>query len=91
MRRAPSQFLWGAQAMAAWVAGLFFLQFWRSTHDRLFLFLCLAFWVLSLSWIGLGLHQASAETHYSHFVIRLVAFILIIVGIIDKSRKRLTS
>jgi uncharacterized protein DUF5985 len=86
-----SQFLWGALAMAGWVAGLFFLRFWRSTRDRLFLFLCLAFWVLSLSWVGLGLHQASTETHYSHFVLRLAAFVLIIVGIIDKNRRYPTS
>lgn len=85
-----NEFLWGALAMASWVAGLFFLQFWRSTRDRLFLFFCLAFWVFSLTWIGLGVLQPPLESRHYTYVFRLLAFALIIVGIVDKNRRRPT-
>ena len=82
-----NSFLWGALAMACWIAGLFFLKSWRVTRDRLFLFFCLAFWVFSLSWIGLGVIQPTTETRHYVYVFRLVAFVLIIVGIVDKNRR----
>lgn len=83
-----NQFLWGALAMACWVAGLFFLQAWRSARDRFFLFFCLAFWVLSLSWVGLAVFQPQTETRHYYYVFRLLAFALIIMGIIDKNKRR---
>jgi hypothetical protein len=82
------EFLWGALAMASWVVGLFFLHFWRTTRDRLFLFLALAFWTLSSSWIGLAASHPSAENIHYQYLIRLVAFGLIIAGIVDKNRRR---
>jgi hypothetical protein len=74
--------------MASWVAALFFLRFWRSTHERLFLFLSLAFWVLSLNWISLAVFPSSTERLHYHYVARLVASGLIIAGIIVKNRGR---
>ena len=35
--------LMGAVAMASFVASLFFLQFWRGTHDLLFFYFAIAF------------------------------------------------
>lgn len=83
-----NEFLWGALAMASWVAGLFFLQFWRTTRDRLFLFFCLAFWAFSLTWVGLAVVQPDSESRHYTYLFRLLAFVLIIVGIVDKNRKR---
>ncbi len=44
-----NQTMWGALAMSAFVAGLFFLRFWQVSGDRLFLFLCLTFEALCLA------------------------------------------
>lgn len=81
------QFLWGALAMASWTAGLFFLRFWKLSHDRLFLFFFLAFWVLALNWVGLAVLSWGPETHHYVFLLRLLAFVLIIAGVIDKNRR----
>jgi hypothetical protein len=82
-----TQFLWGALAMGSWVAGLFFVRFWRSTRDRFFAYLGVAFWIFALSWTGLVVVQATDETRHYHYLVRLAAFLCIIVGIVDKNRK----
>lgn len=82
-----NQLLWGALAMAAWVAALFFMKFWRTTRDRLFLFFCLAFLLLAFNWLGLGLVPSVAESRHKLMLLRLTAFVLIIVGIVDKNRR----
>lgn len=86
-----NEFVWGALAMSCWVVGLFFLRYWRSTRDRLFLFFCLGFWAFAVTWIGLGVLQPSVESRHYFYVFRLVAFVLIIVGIVDKNRRRPSS
>lgn len=80
------QFLWGALAMACWVAGLFFHRFWVLSRDRLFFFFWLAFWALGLHWVGLGLVQPPTESRHYLFFVRFLAFALMLVGIIDKNR-----
>jgi hypothetical protein len=79
--------LQAVSATGAWAAGLFFLRFWRHTHDRLFLLFAGAFWLLSLSWLGLALFDPTDETRPYVYAIRLLAFLLIIVATIDKNRK----
>jgi len=80
-------FLWGALAASCWAAGLHFLRFWKDSRDRLFVFFFLAFWVLSLNWLGLALIDEPTETRHYVYAVRLVAFMLIIAGIIDKNRR----
>ena len=87
MGTAVNQFFWGALSICALIAGLFFLRFWKETRDRLFLFFCLAFWTLALHWVGLGIANPGVETRHYLFVLRLAAFVLIVVGIIDKNRR----
>lgn len=82
-----NDFLRGAMVTACWVAGLFFLRFWRETRDRLFLFFLLAFWVLGLDSIGLALVERSSPLRPYAFLGRLLAFGLIIVGVLDKNRR----
>jgi hypothetical protein len=82
-----NQFLRGVLAMGCWAIGLTFLRFWMPTRDRLFLFFCLAFWVLSLNWIGLAIVNPGDETRHYFYFVRLVAFVLIIAAIIDKNRR----
>jgi len=80
-------FLWGALTLACWIAGLFFLRFWRSSRDRLFAFFAAAFGVLGLGWLTLGVSASSAEHSHYGYLPRLVAFLLIIVAIVDKNRR----
>jgi hypothetical protein len=74
--------------MASWVVGLLFLRYWRKSRDRLFAIFAVAFWVLSLHWIGLAIAQPSDETRHYLYLFRLVAFLLILWAIVDKNRAR---
>lgn len=87
MTTSLNHFLWGALAMGSVIAGLFFLQYWRRGRDRLFLFFAAAFWALGANWIGLATVHPSVETRHQVYLLRLVAFALIIIGIVDKNRR----
>lgn len=78
--------IWGATAMGCLTAGCHFLLFWRRSHDRLFLAFALAFAALAANWVGL-VAVSVVESHQMSLV-RLLAFVLLIVAIIDKNRKR---
>jgi hypothetical protein len=82
-----TQFLLGGVVMGCLGAGLFFLRFWRKTHDRLFMIFALAFWILGLNWMLLAMTSPTDEARRALFyILRLVAFILIIFAIVDKNR-----
>lgn len=83
-----SLYLSGALAVAAWVAGLFFLRYWRLARDRFFLFFTAAFWIMAINWTALAAIAPTEETRHYFYVIRLFAFLLIIVAIVDKNRHR---
>jgi len=88
VRTAIIPFLQTVSATAAVAAGLFFFRFWRESRDRLFAFFGAAFWVLAVSWVLLALINPSDETRPYVYAIRLVAFLLLIVGMIDKNRSQ---
>jgi hypothetical protein len=77
-------FLQGAIAMCFALAGLFFFRFWRDTLDRLFLLFALSFWLQALTRVGLSLVGQSEERTY-WYLVRLLAFVLIVVAIALKS------
>lgn len=81
------QFLWGALSMASATAALFFLRYWKTSHDRLFIYFGVAFAVMALNWIGLAVYDPGFESRHTLYVLRLAAFVLIIVGIVDKNRR----
>jgi hypothetical protein len=83
-------FLQGACTLACWAIGLFFLRFWRVSRDRLFFFFFAAFWAFAINWLGLVLVDASDETRHWVYVVRLAAFALIAIGIVDKNRRTTT-
>jgi hypothetical protein len=83
-------FLWGALVMGSAVASMFFFRFWRSSRDRLFLFFALAFALLGASWAWIATGTPQAETRHYAYVLRLLAFVLIIVAIVDKNRRART-
>lgn len=78
----------GALAMGLAVAALFFLRFWRDSGDRLFALFSLAFFVLAVNRVGLALvSDPSGSGDYLYWV-RFVAFVVILVAILDKNRAR---
>lgn len=79
-------FLNGAVCTLCVIAALFFFRFWRLTRDRLFVFFSGAFLVLAVHWAGLGLLIEPLDVRHYLYVPRLIAFLLIIAGIIDKNR-----
>ncbi|MPZ73129.1 MAG: hypothetical protein GEU74_07845 [Nitriliruptorales bacterium] len=80
------ELLYGATAMGTFVVGLFFLRFYARRSDALFAYFGIAFLLMSVNHVALGLSDAAAETTVGWYVLRLLAFGLIIVGIIQKNR-----
>ena len=83
-----NQVLAGAVAMGFGVAGIFFLRFWRQTRDRLFALFALAFLVMAGNRVELTLSALRGARGDHLYWIRLVAFALILVAILDKNRSR---
>lgn len=81
-----NEFLSGGTAIASWTVGLFFLRFWKQTHDRLFVIFAIAFWLLGLIRLGLVLSGPVSESHTVLYFVRLAAYLLIIIAIVDKNR-----
>lgn len=69
-------------------ASLFFLRFWARTRDRLFGIFSLAFVLLASERLFLLFIDVEDETRTYVYLIRLLAFTLLILGIIDKNRQR---
>jgi hypothetical protein len=76
----------GGIAAGSLTAGLFFLRFWRTTGDRLFLFFAVALGVEALVRITLGLSVMSQESEPLIYILRLLSYGLIIAAIVDKNR-----
>jgi hypothetical protein len=81
-------FFQGFSVAAALAAGLIFLRFWRETGDRLFVHFAIGFWLIGASWAALGLLSPTEEARPYVYGLRLVAFLLIISGIVVKNRSR---
>jgi len=79
-------FLSGAITLGFLVAGLFFLRFWRRTHDGLFLAFAIAFALLGLGQAVQVLANIPQEERSYIFLIRLAAFTLIIAAVVRKNR-----
>jgi hypothetical protein len=80
-----NQFLLGAIVACCAVAGVFFLRFYRHAGDRLLVIFAIAFWVLGLNWLALAFTKAD-EVRTWLYVVRFLAFLFILVGILDKNR-----
>ena len=81
-------FLSGAVAFGFLVCGLFFLRFWRRTHEGLFLSFGLAFFLLGIGQSVLALGNIPTEERGSLYLIRLAAFLLILAGIYRANRSQ---
>ncbi|HEV2611754.1 MAG TPA: DUF5985 family protein [Noviherbaspirillum sp.] len=84
-----NEILVGATACATAVAGLFFLRFWRSTRDRFFLYFALSFFIEGFNRVLIGAQaEASAGiAGYFFYLLRVLAYGLILLAIWEKNRR----
>ena len=76
----------GALTMGYAIASLFFLNFWRKSHDRLFAMFSAAFGILAVQRPTLALiTDMQGETTWL-YALRLAAYLLMLAAIVDKNR-----
>jgi len=78
--------LTGAIILNSWAIALFFVRFWKKTHDGLFGWFAAAFLLLGAE--RLSILVPAGESHFHFYVIRLVAFLLILFAIWQKNKRR---
>jgi hypothetical protein len=83
---AMNQLLLGAIGMAALVIAMFFVHYWRTTRDRLYLFFAASFAVQGFDRFVQGLSIDAADERVAVYLLRLIAYLLIIAAIVDKNR-----
>jgi hypothetical protein len=82
-----NDFLWGVLTTLSWVVALFFLKYWRLSRDRFLLLFSLAFWVFGVNWMMAAFVTLEHEAEHYTYVVRLLAFSLIIAAIVQKNRE----
>jgi len=80
-----NQLMLGAIAMGFVVAGLFFFRFWDQGRDRFFLLFALSFLAEGGNRVALALTPRPSEGSAVIYLIRLLAFLLILAAILDKN------
>ena len=76
----------GAMVAGYTVAALFFLRFWRRSNDRLFAMFGVAFLLLGVQRLSLAVLVGEGAPAVWPYVVRLVAFLLILWAVVDKNR-----
>ena len=74
----------GALALGYIVAAFFFLRYWIATRDRLFALFGTAFSLLCVQRVLLLAVPENGSIFF--YLLRLFAFVLILIAIIDKNR-----
>lgn len=77
----------GALLMGYAITALFFLRFWSASRDRLFALFALAFAVLAVQRFAITVTRETMEDQTIFYLVRLAAYLIIIVAIIDKNRR----
>jgi uncharacterized membrane protein HdeD (DUF308 family) len=80
----------GAIALGSFLAGLFFLRFWRDSRDRFFLLFALSFFVEGANRVVLALAERPNEGSPWNYGIRFVAYLLILLAVLEKNRRQRT-
>jgi hypothetical protein len=83
-----AQFIRGILVATSIIAAVFFARFYRKSRDRFFALFSLAFGILALNWLGTALIAPEQEARQWVFVVRLLAFLVILAAIVDKNRGR---
>lgn len=76
----------GAIAFASFIVGLIFFRFWHRTRDRFFLYFAASFWLEGANRLHAGLTQILYDDTMLRYVIRLIAYGLILLAIWEKNR-----
>ena len=84
-------FLAGAVALGYTAAAVFFLRFWRTTRDRLFLAFCAGFFLLAGNQLLASFLEAGDERTPFVYSLRVLGFLLILYAIVDKNLVPATS
>ena len=79
-------FVSGAVTFGFLTCALFFLRFWKRTRDELFISFAAAFALLGFGQALLVLANIPQEQRSSLYLIRLVAFAVILLAIVRKNR-----
>jgi hypothetical protein len=77
----------GATAMACFGAAVFFCRFWRESLDRLFVCLSVAFLIFAVNYAALGVLPLADDRRTYAFILRLIGFVAILIGIVLKDRE----
>jgi hypothetical protein len=83
-----NELLLGAAAMGFFVAGVFFLHYGLATRDRFFYLFTAAFWIEAGNRVHIAMARAWAEDAPEYYYVRLLAYVLILLAIWDKNRRR---
>lgn len=78
-------FLLGVIATASVMAGVFFLRFWRRTHDSFFLAFAASFIIEGLNRAAVLFSAKPNEANAWTYLIRLLSFLLILAAILRKN------
>jgi uncharacterized membrane protein YagU involved in acid resistance len=79
-------FLSGMTAMGFLVVALLFIRYWRRTQDGIFVWFALSFAILALTQALPVMFEIPREEHSWVFMLRFLAFGLIIVAILRKNQ-----
>lgn len=77
----------GGAALASGAVGLFFVRYWQTSRDRLFLAFAVAFLIFGANRVVLALSDRDSEDLLGVYSLRLAAFLVIIVAIVDRNRR----
>jgi hypothetical protein len=83
-----SQFVYGVLTAGYLVAAAFFLKFWSKTREPLLMIFACAFALLAAGQALLGLTDLPREEQTQIYLLRLIAFVLIIAGIVWTNLRR---
>ncbi len=78
-------FLLGVIAASSITAAVFFLKFWKRTHDSLFLAFGVAFLIEGVNRVAVLEVERPNEGSPWTYVVRLIAFLIILAGILNKN------
>jgi hypothetical protein len=78
----------GVTLALAMIAALAFLRYFRRTRDRMFLFFAAAFFLYGLNRIVFQFRISAGDfANMWLYVIRIIAFAIVIAGVVDKNRR----
>ncbi len=78
-------FLLGVIFTSSLIAGAFFLRFWRTTRDTLFLAFSASFLIEAVNRVAVLFLERPNEGHPLIYLIRLISFTVLLAAILKKN------